>query len=599
MDPNSQLLNNTDETMINKQSNQKKKTYISWLPRMYWFFYRKPLYFLVFVPSLLSGIVTIVSHLFMGYIIDSLKLADPFPSIRYYAFLSFVLSVVCAICNFINYMFWIRVGSSIGNKIKSVLFKALMEKDVTYFDTHSIGEIFTLLKEESSTVENIFSSTKTRQIRGIGQLVSSIIVTFSLEWRLASISLGIAIMAGIITRQLRLKAQESNKKRVKSSGNALTVVEEALSNIRIVSAFNRGEKEHDRYMKRVNESIGYSRLSSMYFFLSMNIGKFFSWGTIAVVVNLGGYLVLKNQISAGMLFALTRAAFMFDIEINMLLGTYNQEVRANDSCNQIWEVVDDDSSIAHDEGIIPETFNGKIEFCDVWFKYPTRDSWVLKNVSFTVNPDDTIAIVGHSGSGKSTITQLLLRFYEVTAGTILVDGIDIKLINPRFLHQVFGVVQQDPILFSMSIRDNILYGKPTALVEEVIEAARISHSLAFINELSNGFDTMVGEKGLKLSGGQRQRIAIARAVIRNPKVLISDEATSALDTESEKNVLDALEEIMVNRTSIIIAHRLATIRSASKIYVLDQGELAESGTHDQLVSNQGIYFSLIQRQLIE
>jgi ABC-type multidrug transport system fused ATPase/permease subunit len=246
-----------------------------------------------------------------------------------------------------------------------------------------------------------------------------------------------------------------------------------------------------------------------------------------------------------------------------------------------------------------DNFRGKIEFRNVWFKYPTRPSiWVLRNVSFTVEAGEIVALVGHSGSGKSTIVQLLLRFYDVDEGEILFDDVPIRYLSPRWIHQVVGVVQQDPQLFAMSVRDNIAYSAGRSLSgEALMAAAKVSYSEEFVMKMDNGYDSMITEKGGNLSGGQRQRIAIARAIVRNPTILITDEATSALDAASEKEVQRALDGVMHGRTSLIIAHRLGTIRAASMIHVFEMGELVESGTHDQLLAMDGHYARLVSRQL--
>jgi ABC-type multidrug transport system fused ATPase/permease subunit len=288
------------------------------------------------------------------------------------------------------------------------------------------------------------------------------------------------------------------------------------------------------------------------------------------------------------------------MSINGLLGTISQESKALESAKRIFDLVDEIPAVPPDGGrIIPE-FRGDIELQNVWFKYPTRAAWVMKDVSMKISAGEIIAVVGHSGSGKSTLVQLLLRFYEVTQGRVLLDGVDIRQLDPRWLHQVVGVVQQEPILFAMTVRENVCYGVPEEQYisdDEIyrhLEAAQAKH---FVGKLPEGLDTLIGEKGSTLSGGQRQRIAIARTMIREPTVMITDEATSALDAQSERKVQLALDEVMKGRTSIIIAHRLGTIRAAKMIYVFESGELVESGTHEQLVERQGSYFTLVQRQL--
>jgi ABC-type multidrug transport system fused ATPase/permease subunit len=253
--------------------------------------------------------------------------------------------------------------------------------------------------------------------------------------------------------------------------------------------------------------------------------------------------------------------------------------------------------IPFEGGEIIEHFRGEIEFQNVSFRYPSRDIYVLKNVSFKVRPGQIAALVGHSGSGKSTCVQLIERFYDVTDGFILFDGRDIRTLDPRWLHQKIGLVAQDPVLFHTTVRTNIMYGTWNASEEDVIAAAKSANIADFIETLPRKYDEMVGEKGSSLSGGQKQRIVIARAILKDPAILVTDEATSALDAESEKKVQLGLERVMENRTAVIVAHRLSTIRNAHVIYVFDDGEIKEFGTHDELVARKAYYYNLVSRQL--
>jgi ABC-type multidrug transport system fused ATPase/permease subunit len=277
------------------------------------------------------------------------------------------------------------------------------------------------------------------------------------------------------------------------------------------------------------------------------------------------------------------------------------ESRAIASGARILTLAEAEPSIPFEGGRKLKKFKGRIEFRHVSFRYPTRDVEVLRNVSFTVEPNEMVALVGHSGSGKSTCVQLLERFYDVTAGVILLDGVDIRDVDPRWLHRQIGLVQQEPTLFNTTVKENIKYGARDATDKEVRDAAEVANCMKFIDKLDHGFDQGVGERGAQLSGGQRQRVAIARAVVKKPRILMCDEATSALDSESEKKVQAALDKVMVGRTAVVVAHRLSTIRDAAKIYVFDTGEIKEVGTHDELIARgeEGWYFKLVKRQLQE
>jgi ABC-type multidrug transport system fused ATPase/permease subunit len=285
--------------------------------------------------------------------------------------------------------------------------------------------------------------------------------------------------------------------------------------------------------------------------------------------------------------------------ILMLQGTMQGEQKVIAAGARILKLAEYKATVAFDGGDTINDFHGHIEFQNVSFKYPTRDVYVLKNVSFEIKPNQMGALVGHSGSGKSTCVQLIERYYDISEGVILLDGKDIKTLDLHWLHQKIALVQQEPTLFLLSVRENIKYGSRNATEQQVLAAAEVANARKFVEKLDHGFDQLVGEKGSSLSGGQRQRVAIARAVVKNPVILVTDEATSALDADSEKKVQLALDTVMAGRTAVVVAHRLSTIRNAHIIYVFDAGEIKESGTHETLLELQGTYYNLVKRQLTQ
>lgn len=578
---------------------EKKKHYIPFIPKMYWLFYRHPLNFLVIIPSFVAGWVQMITNVTMGNILDSLTLDDPMPIIKKNALITFIASIASAIFNFINFTAWNVIGDSIGIKIRTMLFKSMLKKDVEFFDTHTIGDILTLLSEDARSVESSFTSSKTAQLRAFGQLFSALLVCFQTDWRLSLFSMLSTCAVAYIVRAFRDFARKHMRSGFKSNGRATTIAAEVISNMRILNAFNRQDQDLERYYKEANEASEHMAFARNFFSASFGIGNMLNWGTVCVILNVGCYFINQGQLTAGTLFALSRAAFMVGMEINHILGTINQEQKSLDAASRIYEIMDEIPSVPYDNGVTIPGFRGDIEFKNVWFKYPTRDSWVLKDVSFRVEAGEIAAFVGHSGSGKSTIVQLLLRFYDCNEGKIYLDGVDIKNINPRWLHQMIGVVQQDPILFAMSVKENILYGVQDANDDQIVNAAQIANADNFIRKLPYQYETMIGEKGSTLSGGQKQRVAIARAILKDPTILLTDEATSALDAASEKKVQKALDEVMKGRTSIIVAHRLGTIKGARLIYVLESGELVECGTHEELIAKEGHYYTLVQRQLAD
>lgn len=578
---------------------KKKSKYCKFpfIHKMYWFFYRNPLNFLVFIPSIIVGYTSIQSNLYTGKIVDALTTDDPIPAIKQYAFMMFIMAIINAILNFINNTFWNRIGSSINCKIKSLIFKKYMQNDVSYFDRTTIGDSLTLLNEDSNQVSSVFNFSKYIQIRNIGQLLSSIVVGLTVNAPITIIAVIATIIQDLVLERIRRYGIAHMRANFKVRSQATTVSLEQVSNPRVIYSYGQEEEEINKFFNIADRSSKLETVAHEIFSVSFGTEHTLSQGIWSVILGVGGYFMLKDQTTAGSLVSMMRIIATFSFLIGMLLGTLNHEVKSMESANRIFDFLEGTESVDLKKGFAPEKFGGEIEFRNVWFKYPTRENWILKNVSFKINAGEIVAFVGHSGCGKSTIVQLLLRFYDVNEGKVLIDGRDIKDYAPSFIHRSIGVVQQDSALFTLSVKDNIKYGNVDATDAEVEEAAKIAFADKFIQKLPKKYDSMIGEKGTTLSGGQRQRVAIARAVLKNPKLMITDEATSALDAVSEKKVEKALRAVMEQRTSVIIAHRLGTIRCASKIYVLDNGEIVESGSHEELIALKGHYYELVKIQL--
>ncbi|OHS98837.1 ATP-binding cassette sub-family B member 10, mitochondrial [Tritrichomonas foetus] len=581
-----------------KKAEKKKHRIFPFLPRMYWLFYRHPINFLIFIPSLTEGWVNMATTICMGNILDAVNKENAMDIVKINAFYAFLASILCGFLAFFNHYYWFIIGDKIGIKIKRMLFKSLMEKDMEFFDTHTIGDLLNYFYDDVSRVGAVFREFKTTQVSAFGKLLAALFVMYSVNFKLATFALITAIGVTIIVNVFKKFAFRHFRKSFDLSSQAITIADETLSNQRIVSSFNRQIKQVELFKDIQTAACDHDASARVYMHSSFSLGNLIDNGAVSVILNIGAFYAIKGFLTPGQLFSLSKAAFWTGMEIHHLLDTISFEFRAIDSSKRIFEVIDTPVEIVElNDAIAPSNFVGKVEFKNVWFKYPTRNTWVLKNISFVVEPSEITAIVGHSGSGKSTIVQLLLRFYDVDQGVILLDGVDIKKYNFSFLRKAIGVVQQDPHLFSVNIKENIAYGQPDATDSEIYVAAGIANAAKFIDKLPDKYETMIGEKGTLLSGGQKQRIAIARAVLTNPKLLITDEATSALDAESERKVQQALDKVMDGRTSIIIAHRLGTIRAAKSIYVFDQGQMMEHGTHEELLQKQGVYYNLVQRQL--
>ena len=558
------------------------------------------------IPSVLHGAAPLCIFLIFGKILTehtefvrSGGQYKPLTSIRTWCYWIILVGVLDAICSFLGSFLWIRVGSQFTISLKNQMFTNLMRSEVAYFDVTPVGDILTLLGEDSQMVQDAFGTTKGNQFKCLGQFIAGIVLCYVYSWKLALIATClfpyiiaiIMIVSKCIDRHVNLKFY--------FVAETMTLAEETLASIRTVRGFNREDAEKKRFLdktklvRKEETAIG-STITCM--MTAIQIGL---WAVILGNIYYGGQLAEKGEMDTGgvmSIFAFMMFGCMGLIELQTSLQA---EQKAISSGARILDMIAHVPDIPFSGGETIENFQGHIEFKNVSFKYPTRDCYVLKNVSFEIKPGQMGALVGHSGSGKSTCIQLLERFYDATDGMVLLDGHDITTLDPRWLHSQIGLVSQEPILFHLSICENIKYGKRDATDAEMEHAAEQANAKKFIDKFPEGYDRVVGEKGSSMSGGQRQRIAIARAILQDPAILMTDEATSALDAGSEKKVQQALDEIMKNRTSVVVAHRLTTVRNANITYVFDAGQIKEVGTHDELVARRGYYYDLVRRQLTE
>jgi ABC-type multidrug transport system fused ATPase/permease subunit len=548
-------------------------------------------------PALLYVIVSrVVTHLSRAYTDPTY---DVLPTIQLFSIYMAIVAVVNAIFKYIATLLWVKAGSALSVKMRNALFENMMRCEVEYFDKNPIGGILTLLSEDARTVQDAFGPIKGTQLQVIGTFISAVVSHFTYSWRTALIYLStLVVVAVVVPLCVRAMAGHVRLKFIHLS-KTMTIADETFSSIRTVRSFNRESKEVERFHMQNGLSQGHERKAGYI----LNIGKFVSagvyWGTLLGNFYYVGTLAAdpSTGYTVGDILAVFGCQLMGNFSIISIQASMQTERKAISAGSRILKMCRYRPAIPFDEGTEIENFKGNIEFKHVSFKYPSRDAYVLKNVSFKVKAGETAALVGHSGSGKSTCIQLLERFYDVTEGMIMLDGVDIREINPRWLHRQMALVSQDPVLFHASVRDNIIYGSWEATDAQVIEAATTANALKFINAMPKKYDEMIGERGSTLSGGQRQRIAIARAVVKQPVILLTDEATSALDAESENDVQRALEIAMQGRTAIIVAHRLSTIRNAKVIHVFDDGAITERGTHEELVEKRGFYYNLVSRQL--
>ncbi|OHT14754.1 ABC transporter family protein [Tritrichomonas foetus] len=509
------------------------------------------------------------------------------------------ISAALAFCFFWNTFFWTLVGTRVENRMKLSMFSNLMKSEVSYFDVTPIGNILTLLSEDAEAIQISFGMVKATQFSAVTQGITGLVFAFINCWQVAFVSIAFIPVVAIALLCIIPPLMKNSAIKFKYISQSMTIAEETLGSIRTVRGFCRENVESKRFMKATKEGAKRDRN------IGLLIVVFLFVVLISVVADMlgdfyyGATFVDKGKLKFGELTTLFMYTMLGSMGVVSLQGTMQGEEKCLAAGARILEVAEHVPDIPFDGGDIIEDFKGEIEFKNVSFKYPTRDAYVLKNVSFTIKPKQIGALVGHSGSGKSTCVQLLERFYDASEGLVLLDGHDIRTLDQHWLHKKIALVSQEPVLFRKSLRDNIKYGAHDATDEEILAAIEIANAKRVLDKLENGLDTLVGDKGSSLSGGQRQRIAIARAVIKKPTILITDEATSALDAQSEKKVQVALDKVMEDCTSVIVAHRLSTIRNANIIYVFDAGEIKESGTHEELVKKGGYYYNLVYRQLTE
>lgn len=403
--------------------------------------------------------------------------------------------------------------------------------------------------------------------------------------------IGTAFFYGRMLRKLSRKVQDA-------IAESTSVAEEAIGGIRTVRSFAREEHERENYDRDIERSFDIAKIRARLGAFFTGGVTFLGYGTIAVILWLGSLMVIDGEMTPGELAAYILYTLFVAVALGVLSGLWTDFMKAVGAGERVFELIDrlPNFEMAKDPRV-DEPKTGHVELESVTFRYPTRpEVAALADVSFKVRPGEKVALVGPSGSGKSTVANLVARFYDPQAGSIRIDGYDIRDWDPDVLRSAIGMVAQEPVLFSGSIRSNVVYGSLGAGDDEVIDALRAANAWEFVSDFPDGLDTVIGERGVRLSGGQKQRVAIARAILKDPTILVLDEATSALDVESEALVQAALEKLMEGRTTIIIAHRLSTIANADRVVVLDRGRVVEKGTHQELMGGDDVYRRLVESQ---
>jgi ABC-type multidrug transport system fused ATPase/permease subunit len=552
-----------------------------------------------FVCLVLSSATILAFPYLAGKLLDiaSGKPVPYFSTINEVALALLAILFVQGILSFIRVFTFSVVSERSLADVRKAVYQKIIWLPLTFFDSRRVGELMSRITSDVGTLTDMFSFTLAELLRQFLTLIFGIVIIFYLAPKLTGFMLLtfpvlviLALFFGKYIRKLSKKTQDK-------LAEANVVVEESLQSISVVKAFTNEVFEIGRYSKTLREVVEVAIRTARFRGLFISFIIFALFGGIVAVGWYGAALVQSGDITVGELFSFVIYTSFIGGSIAGLGDIYTQFQRAIGASERLLEILKETDEAENLSSTIK--LQGKIEFNNIAFAYPTRsDFQVLKELNFTIEPGEKVALVGQSGSGKSTIINLLMRFYPVSQGIISVDGSSIQNFNLTAYRKNLGIVPQEVILFGGTIRENILYGKPTATVSEIREAARQANALEFIESFPDRFETLVGERGVKLSGGQRQRIAIARAILKNPSILILDEATSSLDAHSEVLVQEALEKLMEGRTSIIIAHRLSTIKKVDRIFVIQEGRLAEVGSHLELSGmDNGIYRNLLNLQL--
>jgi ABC-type multidrug transport system fused ATPase/permease subunit len=511
-----------------------------------------------------------------------------------------IVLFVQSIFSFIRVYTFSNVSERGMADVRKAVYQKILWLPMSFFDSRRTGELMSRLTSDVGTLQDTFSFTLAEFFRQVLSLIFGTVIIFYLTPSLALFMLltfpvivVAALIFGTYIRKLSRKTQDK-------LAEANVVVEESLQSIFVVKAFTNELFQITKYTRALQEVVTIAIRSSLYRSLFVSFVIFVLFGGIVAIGWHGANLVQANQLQPGELFSFVFYTAIIGFSIAGLGDIYAQLQRAIGASERVLDILEmkDEAETVQDQRL---HVSGEITFNNVSFSYPSRvDFPVLKDLNFKIKSGEKIALVGRSGSGKSTIINLIMRFYPVTDGSVMVDGNDIESYHLTGYRHNIGVVPQEVILFGGTIEENIAYGKPTASLEEIRDAARKANALDFIESFPEDFKTLVGERGVKLSGGQRQRIAIARAILKDPAILILDEATSSLDAQSEVLVQQALEKLMEGRTTIVIAHRLSTIKKVDRIFVINDGRLAEMGSHAELTQvNNGIYSTLLKLQLHE
>lgn len=552
---------------------------------------------------LLSSAIGLAFPQIVRYLLDAAFLKHDRGLLDRIGLLLLAMFIVQAVLNYVQTYHLSATGERAVAGLRRELFDKLLTMPPGFFAEHRTGELTSRLTTDIGLLQSVMSHQIAEFSRQLLALVGGVVILTLMQPRLTFTAVGVVPLvvgaAFYFGRRLKRMTVGVQDRVAEATG----VAEEALSQIRTVQSFVQEPAERQRYGDRVLASVKAALIRAEVRGIFFGVLTFTTFGGIVFVLWQGGLLVLDGKLTPGALVSFLLYTVTIAAAIGALASFFSSYQEAVGAAERVFELLETVPPIA-DAPVprtLPQPVRGEVTFERVSFRYAPDPAtpWALRDISLAVAPGEVVALVGPSGAGKTTLVSLLPRFWDVAEGRIRLDGVDVRDLRLADLRGAIGLVPQEPALFSGTVRENIAYARPAAARDEVEAAARAAHAHEFVERLPHGYDTVVGERGVKLSGGQRQRVAIARAILKDPAVLVLDEATSSLDTESERLIEDAMERLLVGRTTLIIAHRLSTVRRADRLVVMDHGRIVEQGTHADLLARGGLYARLYQHQFRE